>query len=128
MEFCPDCDNMLYINIESNDSESECGNNCVSKLSYYCKNCGYKTDKLKSNNCCIYEENFNTDNIKKEMSFNENTINDPTLPRAIGIRCINANCPSKKPEIIYINYDSKNMKYTYICLDCHKVGNDNYIW
>ena len=128
MEFCTNCDNMLYINIETSDSESDDNASSSSKLTYYCKNCSFKTEDLKSKNCCIYEETFNTDSIKKDMSFNENIIHDPTLPRAIGIRCINSNCPSASPEIIYINYDNKNMKYTYICLDCQKAGNKNYIW
>ena len=43
----------------------------------------------------------------------------------------NDNCPKKSPdtsEIIYIHYDPTKLKYTYICLDCKKAGNESYIW
>ena len=123
MEFCNECDNMLYTKIISEDDSN--------KLVYYCLNCNKNYDNIKTEDNCIYEVNFNIDNIRRESCINKYTTEDPTLPRAEGIRCPNKSCPIKPPEtseIIYINYDSEKMKYAYICLDCKKAGNDSYIW
>tara|TARA_B100001027_G_C16185433_1_gene293495 strand:- start:259 stop:633 length:375 start_codon:yes stop_codon:yes gene_type:complete len=124
MEFCDNCDNMLYIKIvPKSDDETK------TNLTYYCRNCSKEFDNNIKKDKCIYAVDFNKDNVMKNISFNKYTKYDPTLPRTNGLRCINADCPAgAEPEIIYINYDSKNMKYTYMCLDCERAQKDNYIW
>tara|TARA_A100001035_G_scaffold243917_1_gene211302 strand:+ start:50 stop:412 length:363 start_codon:yes stop_codon:yes gene_type:complete len=120
MEFCKQCDNMLYTKVLNEDEKS--------KLVYYCLNCNVNYDNLKKDDNCIYEVNFNIDNIRRESCINKYTTEDPTLPRAQGIKCPNETCPSANPEIVYINYDPTKMKYTYICLDCKKAGSKSYVW
>lgn len=117
MNFCEDCDNMLYVDIDENDI-----------LTYKCKTCERKYDSSINKNNCVYEESFDNDSIKKETLINNYTFDDPTLPKAKGIKCPNDNCSSKKSNIVYINYDNKNMKYIYVCLDCRKDNNEPYIW
>ena len=120
INFCPECDNMLYMRIKNDDD--------VNKLVNYCKNCGYQHD-IKSSNNCIYDNNFvAVDNILKENSINRYTTLDPTLPKAKGIKCPNERCPSANPEIVYVNYNENKMKYTYICLDCKQAGIKPYVW
>ena len=120
IEFCPECDNMLYMKIKNEDD--------TNKLINYCKNCGYHTD-IKKINHCIYDNNFvAVDTILKENSINRYTTLDPTLPKAKGIKCPNANCPSATPDIVYVNYNENKMKYTYICLDCKAAGEKLYVW
>jgi DNA-directed RNA polymerase subunit M/transcription elongation factor TFIIS len=122
MDFCQDCDNMLYTKIITQDEST--------KLVYHCLNCNKYVDNNNSNSC-IYELNFNLDNIRRESCINKYTTYDPTLPRAKGIKCPFAECPKKDQddgEIVYINYDSKKLKYTYICLDCKNAGKEKYIW
>jgi DNA-directed RNA polymerase subunit M/transcription elongation factor TFIIS len=118
MNFCDTCDNMLYVHVNTDDNE----------LTYNCKTCGKEYNASINKTNCVYEENYNIDVIRKETLLNEYTFNDPTLPKAIGIKCPNKECPSKKPNIIYINYDNKNMKYIYVCLDCKKEKVEPYIW
>lgn len=123
MEFCQECDNMLYTKVITEETKSG--------LVYYCLNCDQNYDNIKPKESCIYAVNFNIDNIRRESCINKYTTEDPTLPRAQGIKCPNANCPIKGPdnsEIVYINYDPVKLKYTYICLDCKKAGNKSYIW
>lgn len=58
------------------------------------------------------------------LQIDKYTLNDPTLPHETSgaIKCPNDKCPSNKgettPDIIYIKYDSVNLRYIYICTRC----------
>ena len=115
MKFCAVCQNMLYITIKDDDS-----------LSYYCRNCDYSEDCLTS--VCI---SSSSDVIKNANSYrnviNEYTKFDPTLPRVNNISCPDTGCATNhdqaseraEKEVIYLRYDSKNMKYLYLCCVCN---------
>lgn len=115
MEFCSVCDNMYYI---KTDKENK------SNLVYYCKNCNNEEKKdLKGNNC-VYTSSYTANkyfDIKDHV--NKYTHLDPTLPRVDNIPCPNAGCITNKgkgnKEVIYIKYDSENMKYLYLCVECN---------
>jgi len=146
MKFCQNCDNLLYLKITDNSkveekSEEDSGsteevtpppspqnpldNKC--ELKYFCRMCNevYESDESDS---CVFNINFNLDNIKKNSFINDHIYDDITLPRAEGIKCPNTNCPDTKPEIIYIQYDKENMKFIYVCLSCHREGIEPHIW
>ncbi len=125
MEFCEECDNMLYVKIRSIEEEESEDN--VNKLIYYCKNCSNEIDKS-TVNTCIYTINYDIDVTKKEHCINKYTLSDPTLPKAHGIKCPNETCPGKKPNIVYIKYDEKQMKYIYVCINCFNAGISPHIW
>ena len=118
--FCEICENMYEIIIETNENDK-------TTLVYKCKNCNISIDKSDKNECVFYQ-NYNYDNIKRQNVINNYTIYDNTLPRALGVRCPNSNCPNKKPDIRYIKYDNDNMRYVYICIDCHNANNETYVW
>tara|TARA_B110001450_G_C17662238_1_gene497783 strand:+ start:3311 stop:3700 length:390 start_codon:yes stop_codon:yes gene_type:complete len=129
MQFCENCDNMLYFKITNSDTINE--NDEVQsseQLYYYCRCCGNKHENIKNIQHSVYSINYNTDHIKKQSVINKYTHNDPTLPKTIGIKCPNIKCPSKSPEIIYINYDEVNMNYIYMCLDCKKNNIEPNVW
>ena len=46
------------------------------------------------------------------------------------IEVLDARIPfsSENPEIVYIKYDDEEMKYIYICCDCHKNGIEPSCW
>ena len=122
MKFCQDCDNMLYTQVFSEENNN--------KLVHYCLNCNQRYDNVELKDNCLFEIDFNIDNIKKESCINKYTTEDPTLPVAKGIKCPNKKCPVVPPEtskIVYINYDTEKMKYTYICLNCKEAGY-THIW
>lgn len=134
MEFCEDCDNMLYVKIKSmeeTEEDAESGSETpvdkTNQLIYYCKNCSNEIDKSSVNNC-IYHINYDIDVIKKEHCINKYTLSDPTLPKAHGIKCPNSNCPGKKPNIVYIKYDDAGMKYIYVCVNCFNADISPHIW
>lgn len=119
--FCETCKNMLFTQIDVDEEDDS-----KSSLTYVCKKCNLKTTA--NINSCVFNVNKNTSNIKKTTYLNKYIYNDNTLPTAVGIKCPNAKCPKPNPNIVYIEYDSQNMKYTYVCLDCYKAGNENHIW
>jgi DNA-directed RNA polymerase subunit M/transcription elongation factor TFIIS len=143
MNFCPDCENMLYLKIENSDElepdpESELEEEGCAKqkpkskgLIYFCKSCGKEFDNLHDTQQSVYSIDYNIDSIQKHTLINEYTLEDPTLPKATGIKCPNLECISKttkQPNIVYINYDDTDMKYIYACLDCYKQKVEPHIW
>lgn len=128
MKFCKICDNMLNLKIVEGDPESEETDSSAScKLKYICRSCNEEYDN-DATDSCVFNINFNLDNIRKNSFINDFIYNDITLPKAEGIKCPNKNCPKIKPDIVYIQYDKENMKYIYVCLNCHSEGITPHIW
>lgn len=114
MEFCEICDNMLYV--KSND------NNMLVK---YCKHCNF--EKVETNTKCaikISKTIYSEDDLLYNQHVNKYLRFDPTLRRINDphISCSNDKCVQENAnkQIIYIKYDSKNMKYLYVCDNCGK--------
>ncbi len=125
MHFCNKCENMLYIRLLAEDSDS---------LVYYCRNCGETDETITKENICVLQ----TDIVLKEKAYlheiNEYTKLDPTLPRTNNIKCPNTACASnesadetkdgddqKEADILYLRYDDTNMKFVYLCTECNTV-------
>ena len=136
--FCEKCDNMLVTRIEIVDAKGPDGVSVDSdnesdsegeqtRLVCYCRQCNFSIDNTETTKS-VYHNNYNMDNIKRTHLVNKFTAYDATLPRALGIKCPNAGCPAKKADIRYIKYDEDNMKYIYICLDCHSANIEPHIW
>ena len=115
MEFCDNCDNMLYIkNNEDND------------LVKFCKHCSFS--KIENTSKCIKisETKYSEDDLLYNQNINNYLRYDPTLRR---IRDINITCPNTEKcnksvdeqQVLYIKYDNKNMKYLYVCDHCGNI-------
>lgn len=119
MKFCKNCDNMLYLIVESDGQDI---------LQYSCKYCGYVED-ITDGGIIVVSTNFSNDEKVIENYVNEYTKLDPSLPRVSHIYCPNEACKTNhsdiKREIIYIRYDTENMKYLYLCCDCDHVWKAN---
>lgn len=111
MNFCKECENMLYIKISDADEN---------ELSFYCRKCGNNEQNV--NNLCVLKENFQEHSIKINHLINEYTKMDPTLPHINNIKCPNSECQSETNDVIYMRYDENNMKYLYICVHC------DFVW
>ena len=111
MEFCTGCDNMLYIKIQEDDTDS---------IIYYCRNCGHE-QTMKDSQICVSKINLKRTEQKYEHSINKYTKMDPTLPRLYHLKCPNTECTSKKPEVVYLRYDDEQLKYVYLCTTCDAV-------
>jgi hypothetical protein len=142
MNFCENCDNMLYMRISEvpnpkedsetldvEDESEETEVKTINKIVYYCRCCNNEYPDLHKKDSCIFKINYNTEYIKKNSFINKYVYDDITLPIAENMKCINADCPGKsKPSIKYIQYDKDDMKYIYICMNCYEAGNPNHIW
>jgi hypothetical protein len=114
IKFCEQCDMKLdyYTNTSIEPPELYLG----------CKACGYK--EKAEDKTCIYNNEYEIE-LSEIINQNQYLQYDITLPKIKGnqnIKCPNKECDSntkKLPsEIIYIKYDQKNMKYSYICTHC----------
>jgi hypothetical protein len=75
---------------------------------------------------CVLDMNIKKDGQKFHHIVNEYTKLDPTLPRIYTMLCPNVECKTntktgdeKGTEIIYLRYDTDNLKYLYICSECN---------
>lgn len=121
MYFCNKCDNMLYIRLASEESDS---------LVYYCRNCGESDQVIDKDNICVSRTEIVTQEKAYVNDVNQYTKFDPTLPRTNTIRCPNQTCISNidndsNSEVIYLRYNDQNMKYIYICNYCDKTWKTN---
>ena len=120
MHFCTNCENMYYIRINADDSNT---------LVYYCRNCGQEDKFISTENICVSKTQIKKNELSFTHIINKYTKLDPTLPRVNNILCPNPDCATntngKEREIIYIRYDDTNMKYVYLCSECDTVWNTN---
>ena len=113
MKFCDNCDNMYYIGLDKNEPN---------KLNYFCRNCKH-VDELLPDGMCVLNTNFKSNDNNYHYIVNKYTKFDPTLPHIYNIPCPNDQCKSNTSDdinndIIYLRYDTLNMKYIYICTNC----------
>ena len=109
MRFCPVCRYYLYLDVETNS------------LTRVCKNCGFKEQDEKGG--LILETHVQQRSSEGyKILLNEFTKLDPTLPHMKTLKCPRSDCPTNvgnvEKDVIYIKYDSANMKYLYICNMC----------
>ena len=109
VNFCPICRYYLSLKVED------------TSLTRLCRNCGYEK--------AVEKGGLITETLVQQRSsegykilLNEFTRQDPTLPHVNTIKCPNGSCGSngggKERDVIYIKYDTVNLKYLYICNVC----------
>jgi aspartate carbamoyltransferase regulatory subunit len=104
---------MYYTSVDPNDSN---------KLIYYCRNCGNTDNNISLSNVSVFKMQLKKSEQEFSHIINPYTKLDPTLPRVNKILCPNPDCATNTKEepreIIYIRYDTINMKYAYLCSTC----------
>jgi DNA-directed RNA polymerase subunit M/transcription elongation factor TFIIS len=114
MKFCPDCNNMFFINIDPTDE---------SRITYYCRKCNH-IDRSAVDNCRVMDvvSQINTDASKYMAS--PLIKYDPTL-KLSNTLCPNRECASnadaKAPaerQVVYIRCNEQTMKSMYVCCVC----------
>ena len=115
MEFCDVCDNLLYLRAEDDDTT----------LVKYCKrkDCGFTKKVASGQSMKVSQTIYTEDKLLYNQFQNKYLRYDPTLPRIRdpNLICPNAECSAPQdapPQIIYIKYQSTNMKYMYCCDYC----------
>ena len=106
MEFCPDCESLLYY------QEDE------GKLVNFCNGCGYKAESTKT----LISQNTYEMGGTQSFGSRKNYVYDPTLARTMKYVCPNEECRThkdgSKKEAVFFN-EGGSLKNVYICRECH---------
>lgn len=108
MQFCEACQNMMFI---QNDADG---------VHYMCPCCNNRVNFFDKASHCISRTSLKQKEAIAKSVLNENVLADPTLPCTAMIACPNKECSrGEEPNrVVYINYDSNNLKFVYSCLHC----------
>ena len=111
IRFCTVCNNYLYLHVDEVSGD----------LQRSCRNCGFKDDTEQGG--LVSEMRIEQLSAEGYNLINEFTLLDPRLPHLRGtMKCVNTGCQSNKAggesDIVYIKYDSDNLRYIYICTFC----------
>jgi len=111
IRFCTVCDNYLYLQVEG-DTQT---------LQRICRNCGYKDTEEQGG--LVSEMHIEQRAAEGYTLINEFTLKDKRLPHLHNtMRCINDKCPTSLPgkesDIVYIKYDTENLRFIYMCYIC----------
>ena len=137
MNFCPKCENYLYLEQGSQKKVVNTGTESVEVEEFWlnrrCKTCGYIEKDVTGGlvNETVVQERASEG---YKILLNEFTRHDPTLPHINTLPCPNTTgnaatgkpiCPTNKEggakparDVIVIKYDAQNMKFLYICNVC----------
>ena len=110
LEFCPDCENMLYILEEMPGGESG-----EEGVRYRCRKCPF-TKTINHEHPLLYEHNLKEDAAARIIE-NPYLTRDPTLPRFDTIQCPTEGCPSK--DVVGVKLDKANIVWMYQCAVCN---------
>ena len=111
---CPKCD--YYMPLER-ISDTPADLEFIRK----CRNCGYQQQEEPGLVMEMTVQEKISDSYK--VVLNEFTKKDPRLPHVKNLKCPNDSCPSRQPggpesDVIYIKYDTANLKFIYLCTHC----------
>lgn len=96
MEFCDDCDSILFLkSIPGEEGEK-------SKLVYNCKLCSFTKD-TSPEDTCIYTRDHSGEYLSYKVLTNPYICEDPTLPILNNIDCPNESCIVNKSETLTKN-------------------------
>ena len=84
MQFCPDCENMLYSRIEIEEDKQV--------LKNICRRCGWKDTKARDS--LVHVTKPSGERIRPEIL--DVAFGDPAVPVVNVVPCINDKCPSKE--------------------------------
>lgn len=107
-DFCKICRYYMYLDQDGN------------ALRRICRNCGFQEEEKGG---LILEMDLKEKTSEGyKILMNEFTPLDPTLPHVDTIKCPNQECDTntsgKQRDVIYLKYDTVNMKFLYICTVC----------
>ena len=109
LKFCPTCRTYLCFEVEEQNCRLQC------------RTCGYSETQVKGG---LVSEIYVKERVNEshKIILNEFTRQDPTLPHLKTMKCPNGSCNSNtggaEKDVIYLKYDTENLKFIYICNVC----------
>ena len=126
-DFCPICRYYLYLKQEEKQHGAQDDKKVDDSVPDHiliriCRNCGYQEQHTDGGLILEIDLKEKTSEGYKIL-MNQFTDQDPTLPHVSTIKCPNEACESNPPtnlekDVIYLKYDTINMKFLYICNLC----------
>ena len=110
MKVCTVCQNMFVMKLQADGH-----------LLWKCPSCGIEEKQVGG---CLLNETLVQERSSEgyRILLNEFTRQDATLPHVKSVKCPKGDCPTNgtgvERDVIYIKYDTVNMKYMYICNVC----------
>jgi hypothetical protein len=117
---CPKCD--YYMVLTPVTTETDEGEAQRNDLQRCCYNCGHMEKEKPGLVMETVIQEQASDSYR--LFINEFTKEDPRLPHVKNLKCPNQECRSNQAgsgvqsDVIYIKYDTANMKFLYICTHC----------
>lgn len=107
MEFCDDCESLLFLKCEYVKESSDEGKEDTikldkSRLVYSCKICGFQKSTKKKDRC-LYNNDYSKDLLSNKIVTNPYICLDPTLPILNTIKCPNSDCVVNKKDEYFKN-------------------------
>ena len=116
MEFCKDCNNLLYLKIVKKDNDVE--------LHHQCANCKSNIITQSKDNKCIYTKPYDIDKLKYYIKRKDNLKYDPTIPHIDILPCPSRSCPSntgaQKNDVLFVCLDNIKLLNLYVCMNCNE--------
>lgn len=115
---CPKCD--YYMALATYTSDSKEDTKPSPDFQRVCRNCGHVQSETPG---LVMETVYKAKGSESYKTIlNDYTIKDPRLPHVKNLLCPNDSCPTNtsgaEKDVIYIKYDSSNMKFIYVCTKC----------
>ncbi len=118
---CPKCHNYMKLGPAETVSAEENPDVSEFKVNRMCVTCGHTQEEKKGLVMEIIINEKDSDAYK--LFVNEHTKDDARYPHIKTLKCPNGECMSRQPggssDVIYIKYDTVNMKFLYICTTCN---------
>lgn len=111
MEFCKNCDNVMFMQASGG------------RVVHRCHCCQAEEQLLGAESKCVGRTSYARADATMQGHIGEHVFDDPTLPCVDMIPCPNPECtrPADAPErVIFIKHDAVNMKYMYCCAHCRR--------
>jgi DNA-directed RNA polymerase subunit M/transcription elongation factor TFIIS len=112
---CPKCDYYMPLTLYTPSEEG-----ASQEFKRSCRNCGHSQSETPG---LVMETVYQAKGTESyQTMLNEYTSKDPRLPHVNNLPCPNETCPTntvgEEKDVIYIKYDTANLKFMYICTKC----------
>lgn len=114
LDFCPVCDNMLYMRGSDRGEVTLACSYCDTREPL-------KLEPSRPRSLMVTETNYQDERAKYMHLVTVLLHQDPTLPRTAELRCPNAECVRREgapASVLFYKYDKRNLKYLYSCAHC----------
>lgn len=110
LQFCPVCDNMLYIRTTDEGTQ------------YHCRSCRHVQAIAPDKEAvCVTDTLLSDDAIRYMRYVSPMLHTDPSMPHSASIPCRSEHCtrpPGEASDVVVVKYDYERLRFLYSCAHC----------